>query len=390
MQLSSRLLTQLTVVLQRPARPGQFPSSLWSDIHAQGWAYMHQLEDLVEIMDYRMAQVRLQEFAQAAGCVIRPMRDRPRFKTSSWFSMDMIEAADVAGLCIFLETLGVSVDSQLMVDALYDQVAGKDRLTIAEGEIYCYSELRHKTELTLQSKESVDAEPVQKDWRGAAGHRFHALVRDGQVTSLTVKGPHWRQKNFVEIHCKVCGTRYTKGDPESTHNHRRRHAEVQRLLKPYPSESMRERAARGPRGERVDVNAPLWMHREVGKRALRFKRDFGYDFLQWPSVSTRARLNPNYVGYLFADADGAIDGACAFYCDKGEWRLDWAWIRPERRRHGLLAARWPHFLGEFGDFWIEHPISDDMRGFIDRHATSEQKRLIRVRYPEGSPISNLE
>jgi hypothetical protein len=388
MHLSNRLLTQLTELLQRPARPGDFPFALWSEIQAQGWAHMHQLEDLVELMDERMAHVRLEEFAALAGCVIRPMRDRPRFKNTSFFAMQMLEAADVAGLCIFLEALGVTVNPQPMVDALYDQVASKDRLTIAEGEIYCYSAMRHKHRLTLQSVEPVDAAPVQKDWRGAAGHRYEALVRGDQVSSLTIQSPRWRSPNHVEMYCEICRTQYTKGDPESTENHRRRHAQVQRLLKPYPTKSMRERAARGPRGERVDVSSPLWMHREVEKRALRFKRDFGYDFCQWPSVSTRDRLNPKFIGYLFADAEGAIDGACAFFCDEAKWRLDWAWIRPERRRHGLLAARWGHFLAEFGDFWIEHPISDDMRSFIDRHATSEQKRLIQERYPEGSPISN--
>lgn len=388
MRLSNRLLTQLTEVLQRPPRPGRFPTSLWSDIQTHGWAYMHQLEDLVEIMDDRMAHIRLEEFAVLAGCVIRPMRDRPRFKNTSWYTMQMMDATDVAGLCIFLEALGLSVDPQPMVDALYDQVAGKDRLTLAEGEIYCYSAMRHKQRLTLQSGEPVDAAPIQKDWRGAAGHRYQALVRDGQVASLTIQGPRWRSPNHVETYCEVCRIQYTKGDPESTHNHRLRHAQVQHLLKPYPTASMRERAARGPRGERVDVSSPLWMHREVEKRALRFKRDFGYDFCQWPSVSTRDRLNPNFIGYLFADVDGAIDGACAFVYNEGKWRLDWAWIRPERRRHGLLTARWPHFLAEFGDFWVEHPISDDMHSFIDRHATSEQKRLIQERYPEGSPISN--
>lgn len=76
MQLSNRLLTQLTEVLQRPPSPGRFPSSLWADIQAQGWAYMSQLADLVEMMDRRMAHVHLEEFAHAAGCVIRPMRER--------------------------------------------------------------------------------------------------------------------------------------------------------------------------------------------------------------------------------------------------------------------------------------------------------------------------
>lgn len=390
MQLSNRLLTQLTNALQRPARPGRFPTSLWSDIQAHGWAYMHQLEDLVELMDGRMAHIRLEELAALAGSVIRPMRDRPRFKNTSWFTMQMMDATDVAGLCIFLEALGLSIDPRPMVDSLYGQVAAKDRLTLAEGEIYCYNAMRHKQRLMLQTVEPVDAAPSQTNWRGASRHRFEALVRDGQVTSLTIQGPRWRSPNYVETYCEICRIQYTKGDPESTYNHRLRHAKVQRLLKPYPTASMRDRVARGAGGERVDVSSPLWMHREVEKRALRFKRDFGYDFCQWPSVSTRDRLNPKFVGYLFADAEGTIDGACAFFCDEGKWRLDWAWVRPERRRQGLLAARWPHFLTEFGNFWIEHPISEDMLRFIDRHATSEQKRLIHERYPEGSPISNPE
>jgi hypothetical protein len=390
MRISNKLLIQLTEVLQRPAHTGPFPSALWSEIQSKGWAYMHQLEDLVEIMDHRMCHVRLEEFAQAAGCVIRPMRDRPRFKNTSWYPTQMIEAADVAGLCIFLEALGVTIDPQPMVDALYDQVAGKERLTLAEGEVYCYSALRNKQRLTLQSVEPVESAPIQKDWRGAAGHRYKILVRGGQVTSLTVEGPRWRRPRHVEMQCAVCGTHYTKGDPESALNHRRSHAQALRLLKPHPSKLMRERTARGPRGERVDLDAPLWMHHEMEKRALRFKRDFGYDFPQWPSVSTRAGLNPNFVGYLLADADGAIDGACAFYCDEGSWRLDWAWVRPDRRRHGLLAARWPHFLAEFGDFWIEHPISHAMQGFLVLHASQEQLVHIRERYPNGSPINNAE
>jgi hypothetical protein len=63
-------------------------------------------------------------------------------------------------------------------------------------------------------------------------------------------------------------------------------------------------------------------------------------------------------------------------------------VRPERRRHGLLASRWPHFLAEFGDFWIEHPISDQMMAFLAQHGSQGQLRRIRERYPDGSPINN--
>lgn len=277
-----------------------------------------------------------------------------------------------------------------MVNHFYEQIAVKDYLTRAQNDIYCYSVMRHKEKLSLQAEEPIDAPPIRQVWRGAGGHRYQCLVRGDQVTSLTIAGPHWRAPRHIETNCSVCGARYTKGDPESALSHRTTHAQTLRLLKPQPSKPMRERLQRGPAGELVDVNSPIWIHREVASRALRFKQDFGYDFRQWPSVSTRDRLDPRWVGYLFADANGAIDGACGFFFDKGDWRLDWAWVRPERRRHGLLAARWPHFLAKFGDFWIEHPLSEAMQGFLTQYASGGQLRRIRERYPHGSPINNPE
>jgi len=390
MQLPIQLLTQITHALRRTPRPGHFPDRLWAEIEAQGWAYVHQVEDLVQAMDGRTHGLRLRDLAHLAGYPVQDVYQRPRFKNASAFSAQMVEASDVVGFCIYLEQLGFSVNPSPLVEGLYAQVALKAYLTRAQSDIYGHSAMRYREKLTLSAVESCDGEPVQQDWRGTFGHRYQCLVRGGQVTSLAIAGPRWRAPRHVVVDCPVCGARYTKGDPESARNHRKAHARALRLLKPQPSKPMRERLQRGLAGERVDVNSPLWMHREVHSRALRFKRDFGYDFLQWPSVTTRDRLDPRWVGYLFADAEGAIDGACGFFCDKGAWRLDWAWIRPDRRRQGLLAARWPCLLSEFGDFWIEHPISDEMHGFIARHASPAQLRKIRERYPNGSPISNPE
>lgn len=388
MRLPTRLLTQITEALQRPVRSRPFPTRLWNEIQDQDWAYLYQTEDLLEAMDDRIYGLPLRELGDIAGYPMRHVYRRPRFKNSAAFSSQMVELTDVVGLCIFLEQLGFGIDPGPMVDHESEQIATREHLTLAQSDIYCYGAMRHKQKLALQSTEVIETPPASKQWRGTGGHRYECLVRGDQVTSLKVTGPRWRAPRHIEMECSVCGCRYTKGDPESALNHRTEHAKALRLLRPQPSKLMRERLGRGSAGERVDVNSPIWMHREMASRALRFKRDFGYDFPQWPEVTTRDRFDPRYVGYLFAIEDGAIDGACAFYCDQGDWRLDWAWIRPERRRHGLLAARWPRFLIEFGDFWIEHPISDNMRAFIDRHATSEQLRLIRARYPDNSPISN--
>lgn len=89
------------------------------------------------------------------------------------------------------------------------------------------------------------------------------------------------------------------------------------------------------------------------------------------------------MGYVFADAAGVIDGACACHHDASEWRLQWVWVRPARRRRGLLAARWGAFLIEFGDFWIETPLSRAMKRFVVRHVSRRQRQLLAARDPHA-------
>jgi hypothetical protein len=152
---------------------------------------------------------------------------------------------------------------------------------------------------------------------------------------------------------------------------------------------MRKRLAQGRAvAERVDVRAPMWLHREVYERAMRFKRDFGYDWPQWHEAERREEIDPKWLGFVFADDAEAIDGACSFAREEDGWTLCWVWIRPACRRQGLLAARWPAFLEEFGDFWIEHPLSSAMSSFIERHASPEQRRRISEHYPHGSDIAD--
>jgi hypothetical protein len=280
MQLPILLLTQLTDALRSQAQPGRFPAQLWAEVETQGYAYVHQAEDLVVTMDGRTHGLRLRELAHLAGYPVQEMYKRPRFKNAGAFSFEMVEVSEIVGLCIFLEQLGFDVDPGPMVDRLYAQIAAKDYLSRAQSDIYCYNVIRHKVKLTLQATESVDAQPILQEWRSAGGHRYQCLVRGDQVTSLTIAGPRWRAPRHIDLNCSVCGVRYTKGDPESALNHRTTHAKALRLLEPRPSKPMRERLQHGLAGERVDVNSPIWMHREVASRALRFKRDFGYDFLQ--------------------------------------------------------------------------------------------------------------
>ena len=51
------------------------------------------------------------------------------------------------------------------------------------------------------------------------------------------------------------------------------------------------------------------MHGAVYERALEFKREFRYDFVQWDGSSTM-RAGDNWQGWLFAADMGTIAGAC--------------------------------------------------------------------------------
>jgi hypothetical protein len=391
MEFSAGILTQIAYASQQPvAGIGRFPTRHWRQVLKRGWAYRTDVEDILSALDSRLDPYRvdLGSLAEQAGYPMQPVRSRPRFVTADWISMDAMTATDLAGLCIFLEQCGFLTDATPMVNDLYAEIATRDYLTLAEGDIYGFAKLRHRCRIGLHAKEALEGAPSQDSWEAAQGYRFERLMRGDQVARLTIQGAKWRRQSRMEITCPVCGMLFTKGDPESSANHRREHDRVTRLLTPRPEPRMKTRLEQVADGERVDVDAKVWMHREMYERALRFKRDFGYDFVQWPFVKKKTDIDPSWIGYLFATPDGTIDGACAFRHEDGEWVLSWVWIRPERRRSGLLSERWSAFVEQYGDFWISHPLSEAMRAFVACHATPGQHRKIAERTATPSEVAS--
>lgn len=389
MELPIQLLTQLADVLRQPSRPRPFPTKLWQRLVSQGWVIRHELEDLMLAMDGRLYAFPVDDLAQYLGFPSRDVCHKPRFPTSDVVLFSMWSTRDVAGFAITLEQLGFSVDPGPMVATFADQVAAAPLLTTAELDIHTYAAQKGRLCRELEADGGSEEIPNDSAWRSADGYRYRAVTRGGEVIALTVTGPKYRAPRRQEVTCAVCKQSYTQGDRESALAHRAEHARVVRLLHPRSSQRMRERLAQGrAAAERVDVHAPMWMHREVYDRAMRFKRDFGYDWPQWHEAKRREQIDPKWLGFVFVDDSGAIDGACSFAREEDGWTLCWVWIRPSRRRHGLLAARWPSFLAEFGHFWIEHPLSDSMTRFIARHGSPEQLRRIAETYPAGHPIAH--
>jgi hypothetical protein len=380
MHLPGAQLTRIAQALREPLRSSYFPQPLWRTVLQRGWAYSSDIDDLLLALDGRLYRtgVNIEALAELAGYVMRPIASRPRFATAEYLVMRAMSAKDVAGFCIFLEHCGFSIDPKPMVESLFDQVASLPYMTLSEIEIYNFKKRRHRDRICLRASEHLSGAPGADEWRGTNGYRIESLRRGNQVAMLTVSGGKWRHLERVETTCPVCSMAYTKGDPESAVSHRREHARVTRLLTPRPNRRMRERFELGSDAELVSAGSPLWMQKEMYERAARFKREFGYDFMQWPDVG---HIDRSWHGYLFSDWDGVIDGACAFNRHDDEWVLGWVWVRPERRHQGLLLARWPDFLRKYGDFWIEHPLSDAMQAFVQAHASPGQRRKIAERAP---------
>ena len=78
------------------------------------------------------------------------------------------------------------------------------------------------------------------------------------------------------------------------------------------------------------------------------------------------------VAFLLLDREKqAVIGACRFrwpeYTDvKPWWAMQWIWIAPTHRRHGVLTRHWPIFIEKFQAFYAERPLADAMQAFLDK------------------------
>jgi hypothetical protein len=152
-------------------------------------------------------------------------------------------------------------------------------------------------------------------------------------------------------------------------------------LEPSPDPRFLEALANQPEPELVTSASPQWRHQAIYARALTFQREFGYDFVQWGSPE--GDDDPKVHGFLFNDdsgvfGHGAIAGACAFRWREWKnrppsWGLQWIWVAPKARRHGILSRRWPMLRARFGDFVIEPPLSEAMAAFAAKHDVQKRR-----------------
>jgi hypothetical protein len=255
-------------------------------------------------------------------------------------------------------------------------------LSRSELSVLWFSRTHHKmVPITFTTPEFTDRqEPIltrREEFKTKTGYKIDACFVGDEVHFLEVRAPRYRCRAEPEpTTCEVCGVEWLKGDPADSAMHRREHKKRLAGLQPSPDPRFLEALANDAEPELMTIASPKWGHHEIYLRAATFRREFHYDFVQWAGPHM-VDDDPTGQGFLFNDdtgvfGHGAIVGACAFRWREYRnhpplWAMQWIWIAPKARRHGILSRRWDGFRTRFGKFAIEPSLSDAMEAFAAKH-----------------------
>lgn len=374
MDVSAALLGALLKALEMPEhhRSAGSGARLLARTATEGYLPEWRLEDYLLDTDPRLARpysgLDIMELAKAANLHQRNITHRPRATSNSVTFSASWTAEDAAGLLILLECLGFHVDPSPLVDALLPKLPSRGMITEAQLDVLWYARTRGRRSVQLDVVPKAPRRSI-KEFTTSHGYKVEGwLSADGDPVQVAVRGPKYRKlKAPVETVCKHCGFVWYRGDPDSSAAHRREHKERMIFLDPAPDPRMVEAMRTEAEPERVTWLSPKWKQDALDDRARLFRLETHYSFVGWGAAYEN---DQKAQGFLMTRADGAIVGCAVFrwrhYSDApSAWALQWVWVCPAARRTGVLRARWSAFRSEFGDFVIERPISEGMRGFLD-------------------------
>lgn len=370
--------------LQKPPNNSRIDQAerLFHEKVAQGWFFFSDVEDIISLMDNRIVDYRfsIRDFLNPLGIPIEEVFFRPRVIATSALSYEAIRPEYFVSLLFLLERIGLQVNPLGFAEILLPPILKRSKtiLSSAELEIFWYKKFRHKTDdvILFSNHADINCEP-ESVFKMAHGHTLFSYQNEenNDIEMLRIRAPKYRsRKEPVRAICHACGVEWLKGDPESSMFHRKEHKRRLSWLKPQPIlEMVSELQQIGIQAEHVTHTSNAWKHKEMYNRALAFKREFHYDFVQW---SAQGNVNPDAHGFLFAGENGEIVGACAFRNrtkekDVSRWGLQWIWICPDERRKGHLEKRWSMFRELFGNFHVEPPVSDAMKSFLKKHGDTD-------------------
>ncbi|MEI5668927.1 hypothetical protein WBO78_28530 [Bosea sp. CCNWLW174] len=373
---------QLKAIVASLGKPVRLPNiasaqRLAAAIVERGRASFADIEDIFYATDIRLDDMRhdvdVRAWCSIFDIPLVAVYPRPRAKQATFIGSESVRAADLAELLIQLERAGYAVDPMPYAELLESLLRTQEDVTHAELSVLRYKKERQRTvPLTLSLNWPwPDTESIQKRTL-ATGYKMEASF-DGndQPIHLTVRAPKYRRRpEPVKTICAVCGVEWYRGDPDSSAAHRSAHKQRLGYLEPAPVlQFVAALAEDKDAAKLVSHSSARWKHMEIYQRALAFRREFRYDFVQW--LSPKGDKDPNVHGFLFAGPGDVVAGACAFRLRMHEgrtwWGLQWVWVAPKFRRSGLLSSRWPMFREKFGRFVVESPVSEAMQGFLAKH-----------------------
>ncbi len=368
---SVEMVSAIWKALNAPApKSGADMNGWWSRIADHGWVIEIDLEDAVLSADRRLDRhgVKLRSLTELLELSWTYVFARPASRFDDPSGFQSLSATDAAGLLILLERLGFAVDPEGLCALLRPSLKSASHLTGPALSALFHDKSQHReAPLTLATQVSNFRGMSRKSLRIATGYRAELTTNEeGTPLWLTVHAPKYRKRpEPVLTKCAECGATYMRGLPSDDLEHRRMHRRRRAVIEPQPNRKFAEARERDALGAPwVDFLSPQWKHDLMYSRAYAFKREMQYDFAQWSPTPIH---DPEPVGFLFADDDNRIVGACAFRPQPGEarpWRLDWIWLCPSARRAGFLTRHWPMFRQRFGEFDLTPPLSKAMRGFL--------------------------
>lgn len=364
-------LKAIWLALSAPAPASVSPNTTWTTVVREGWISELALEDALLSADRRLDRfdLRPDAFVKMLKLDFRAVFDRPANRLDQPDGFDSLSATDAAAVLILLERLGFLIDAEALCARLRPQLAKASHLTWQGIDV-----LFHHKSVGRTSPLTLDVEV--NGWRGMnretlttrEGYKAeYCSGDDGTPLWLTVKAPKYRPRpEPTLVTCADCGDEYVKGIPSADKQHRRTHRRRLAILRPEPDRKVAEAVAADELDAPwVDYLSPQWKHDHMYRRAFAFKRELDYMFSQW---AERPEQDPEPVGFLFIDADNRVVGSAAFRPQSGEecrpWRLAWIWLAPGFRRQGHLERHWDLFRQRFGEFDIEPPLSEAMKGFL--------------------------
>lgn len=307
---------------------------------------------------------------------------RPQGNESFVWGSTGVSTEDLAELLIMIERIGYSIDPLPLITMLLPKLVGRAYVTDAELSILLYEKKRHKMDsifFRVKSDDKGEGHRKQK-LKTATGYKVEVILNKyGKPVQLTIKAPKHRLKPDPKLTvCEACGYEWYRGDPESSAAHRKEHKKRLKYLDPKPN----RRFCKGSQDQDdlfpVTANSPRWVHGEIYLRALAFKRELKYDFVQWSY--SKYDIDPNDRGYLFINSDNVAVGACAFRLIANEissyWSLQWVWITPTYRRSGILTKHWKTLRQFHGDFSLENPVSDAMVAFVSKNGDQNLLNIV--------------